>query len=61
MEQDAELGLFLSVDELALIASRYKKMEEQLDHKERELLLRMEAVLYKHLSIDEMEELYSHE
>jgi len=48
-------GIFLTMEELAAIFPRLKKNEAKLDFKERQVLGRMERVLYKNLSIEELE------
>lgn len=55
MERPTETGLFLNLEDLTLIVSSLKGREASLDGRERDLLRRMEAVLYDNLSIDEME------
>jgi len=52
---DTGVGIFLTMEELAVIFPRLKKNEAKLDFKERQVLGRMEKVLYKNLSIEEIE------
>jgi hypothetical protein len=48
-------GLFLTLEELSVIFPWLKKNEEGLGVRERQILNRMERVLYEHLSIEEIE------
>lgn len=57
METNDGVGLFLSLSELLLIFARLKTQEPSMGNGERELLRKMELMLYDHLSIEEMENL----
>jgi len=48
-------GLFLTLEELSVIFPWLKKNEEGLGIRERQILNRMERILYEHLSIEEIE------
>jgi hypothetical protein len=48
-------GVFFTPDELLVLFPRLKSLEAVLGKKERAVLLKMEKVLYKCLSINEIE------
>jgi hypothetical protein len=48
-------GVFLSLNELLVVFPRLKRLEAVLEKDERTVLIKMEKVLYEHLSISEME------
>ncbi|MDR2143718.1 MAG: hypothetical protein LBP29_05060 [Treponema sp.] len=48
-------GVFFTLDELLAIFPRLKHVEAVLKKDERAVLIRMEKVLYEHLSINEIE------
>lgn len=57
METNGIVGLFLSLSELRMIFPRLKAQELSMGSGERELLRKIELMLYDHLSIEEMENL----
>jgi hypothetical protein len=54
-DTEDEKGLFLSMEELEVIFPFVKKSEAHLDLKGRQLLTRIERILYNHLSIEDIE------
>jgi len=54
---DGEEGIFLSLNDCTALFPGLKRNESSLSNNERLILLRMEKVLYRNLSIQEMEEL----
>jgi len=48
-------GLFLTLEELSVIMPWLQKNEEKLGVRERQILNRMERILYEHLSIEDIE------
>jgi len=48
-------GLFLTLEELSAIVPWLQKNEEHLGVRERQILNRMERILYEYLSIEEIE------
>ncbi|MDR1212384.1 MAG: hypothetical protein LBK40_09160 [Spirochaetaceae bacterium] len=59
MEQ-REPGLFLLLDDIAVLCGLLKPMEERLSAAERAVLSRMEKELYSRLSIEEAAKLLGH-
>jgi len=51
----ADTGIFLTVEDLSLLFSSLKKNEAHLNLRERQVLNRIERLLYKNLSIEEIE------
>jgi len=51
----ADTGIFLTLEDMAVIFSPLKKNEAQLNLRERQVLNRIERLLYKNLSIEEIE------
>jgi len=52
---DVSGGIFLTMEELSAIFPRLKKNEASMDSRERQVLNRIERVLYEHLSIEDLE------
>jgi len=52
---NAATGIFLTLEDLSLIFSSLKKNEAHLNLEERQVLNRIERLLYKNLSIEEIE------
>ena len=48
-------GAFLSLEELLILLSLFKKNEALLSRQERQILVKIEKILYEHLSIEEIE------
>ena len=57
MDDSGEAGVFLSLNDCAILFPRLKKNEPSLSVDERMLMLKIEKVLYGNLSISEIEEL----
>ena len=57
MDSSGEPGIFLTLNDCAVVFPRLKKNETFLSIEERMLMLRIEKILYGNLSIQEMEEL----
>ena len=57
MDNSGEPGIFLTLNDCAVVFPRLKKNETFLSIEERMLMLRIEKILYENLSIQEMEEL----
>jgi len=57
MGEDAEAGVFLTLNDCSVLFPRLKAVESSLSNDERRVLYRLEKVLYGNLSIREMEEL----
>ncbi|MDR1929424.1 MAG: hypothetical protein LBQ44_02230 [Treponema sp.] len=55
MDLSGTPGIFLSVKELRPVYLRLKQNEAALNAPERDILLKIERVLYEHLSIQELE------
>jgi hypothetical protein len=47
-------GVFLTLNELIVVFPRLKRLEAVLEKDERTVLIKMEKVLYEHLSISEI-------
>jgi hypothetical protein len=58
MENSPRNGIVLTLDECKALFPRLKGLENVLLAPEREILLRMEKVLYEHLSVQEAEILF---
>jgi hypothetical protein len=58
MENFLPDGIVLTLDECKALFPRLKGLENTLLAPEREILLKMEKVLYEHLSIQEVENLF---
>jgi hypothetical protein len=50
-------GAFFTTDELLAVFPRLKRQEASLKAKERMVLLKMEKILYEHVSVQELEEI----
>ncbi|MDR2702639.1 MAG: hypothetical protein LBB72_09425 [Spirochaetaceae bacterium] len=48
-------GLYLTLEELSALFPLLKNNEERMGVRERQILNRMERILYEHLSIEEIE------
>ena len=57
INDDEEAGVFLSFNDCTALYPRLKENEPFLSREERQVLFKIEQVLYKSFSIDEMEEL----
>ena len=57
MDTEREEGVFLALDECTALFPRLKKNESSLSKDERVIMLRIEKILYRNLSITDMEEL----
>jgi hypothetical protein len=57
MDNGGEAGVFLSLNDCGALYPRFKENESFLSEDERKVLLRIEKLLYRNLSIGEMEEL----
>ena len=57
MEIEKEEGVFLTLNDCTVLFPGLKKNESSLSKDERIIMLKMEKVLYRNLSIREMEEL----
>ena len=57
MDDDADAGIFLTLNDCTVLFPRLKGSESSLSKEERRVLRRLEKVLYVNLSIREMEEL----
>jgi hypothetical protein len=57
MGNDAEAGVFLTLNDCSVLFPGLKANESSLSKEERRILHRLEKVLYGNLSIREMEEL----
>jgi len=57
MDSGAQAGFFFTLDDCKALVPRLKREESFLTKAERAILLKMEKVLYRCLSIDEIEEL----
>lgn len=57
MMQNKEPVLELNLTEILTIFPRLKAMEDKLSEPERDILSKMEGLLYEYLSIDELETL----
>jgi hypothetical protein len=55
--QNKEPVLELNLNEILTIFPRLKALEDKLSEPERDILSKMEGLLYEYLSIDEMENL----
>jgi hypothetical protein len=53
-----EEGVFLDMEDCKALFRVFKKDEADLSLAERDILLRIEKLLYAHLSIQEIEDLY---
>jgi hypothetical protein len=58
MENFLHEGIVLTLDECKTLFPRLKGLENTLLGPERDILLRMEKVLYEHLSIQDVENLF---
>jgi hypothetical protein len=58
MENFLHDGIVLTLEECKTLFPRLKGLENTLLAPEREILLKMEKVLYEHLSIQEVENLF---
>jgi len=57
VDTEREEGVFLALDECTALFPRLKKNESSLSKDERVIMLRIEKILYRNLSITDMEEL----
>ena len=57
MYTDMEEGVFLALDDCTVLFPILKRNESSLSKDERMIMLRIEKVLYRNLSITDMEEL----
>ena len=57
MDIDGEGGVFLTLNDCKALFPRLKGIEHSLSKDERMIMYQMEKVLYRYLSIQEMEEL----
>ena len=57
MDNNGEEGVFLTLNDCKILFPRLKKSESSLSKDERVIILKMEKVLYRNLSVEEMEEL----
>ncbi|AEJ19542.1 hypothetical protein [Gracilinema caldarium] len=57
MMDDKDPSIKLTLTDIRVIFPRLKTLEDQLSEPERDILSKMENLLYKHLSIDELEQL----
>ena len=55
MDTESEPGFFLSLSDCAVLFPKLKTNESLLSREERNVLLRIEKVLYGNLSVEEME------
>jgi hypothetical protein len=57
MMDDKGASLKLTLADIQIIFPRLKLLENELSEPERDILFKMEQLLYEHLSIDELESL----
>jgi hypothetical protein len=56
-DREEETGVFLSLGECTVLYPKLKENEANLSKEERKVLLKIEKLLYEHLSIGEMHDL----